>query len=85
MFGIIENMSGYICPNCGEKIDILRTGGGEKLAGEMDIPFLGRIPLDPRLSECSDEGQPFVYKYPGSPAALELNKVVDRIEQNLGY
>lgn len=85
VFGIIENMSGYVCPNCGERVDILRVGGGEKLAQEMDIPFLGRIPLDPRLSESSDEGQPFVYKYPDSPAALELNKVVDRIEQNLGY
>ena len=63
----------------------LPEGGGEKLAGEMGIPFLGRIPLDPRLSECSDEGLPFVYKYPDSPAALDLSKVVDRIEAELGY
>ncbi|MDP2727908.1 MAG: P-loop NTPase [Dehalococcoidia bacterium] len=85
IFGIIENMSGYICPNCGEKVDILRAGGGERLAQEMDVPFLGRIPLDPRLSECSDEGQPFVHKYPDSQAARDLNKVVDKIEENLGY
>ena len=85
IFGIIENMSGFVCPNCGEKVDILRVGGGEKLAQEMEIPFLGRIPLDPRLSESSDEGQPFVYKYPDSPAALDLTKVVDKIEEHLGY
>ena len=85
LFGIIENMSGFVCPTCGDRVDILRKGGGEKLAGEMGIPFLGRIPLDPRLSECSDEGLPFVYKYPDSPAALDLSKVVDRIEAELGY
>lgn len=85
IFGIIENMSGFVCPNCGEKVDILRVGGGEKLAQEMDIPFLGRIPLDPRLSECSDEGQPFVYKYPDSQAARDLISVVDRIEENVGF
>lgn len=85
IFGIIENMSGFVCPTCGDRVDILRVGGGEKLAQEMDIPFLGRIPLDPRLSECSDEGQPFVHKYPDSPAAVDLNKVVDKIEEYLGY
>lgn len=85
LFGIIENMSGFVCPTCGDKVDILRVGGGEKLAKEMDVPFLGRIPLDPRLSECSDEGLPFVYKYPDSPAAVDLSKVVDRIEAELGY
>lgn len=85
VFGIIENMSGYVCPNCGERVNILRTGGGEKLAQEMGVPFLGRIPMDPRLSECSDEGVPFVHKYPQSEAAIDLNRIVDQIEGELGY
>lgn len=85
IFGILENMSGYVCPKCGEMVDILRAGGGERLAREMGVPFLGRIPLDPRLSESSDEGQPFVYRYPDSQAARDLNRVVDRIEEDLGY
>ncbi len=85
VFGVIENMSGYVCPKCGEAVNILRTGGGEKLAKEMDVPFLGRIPLDPRLSECSDEGMPFVYKFPDSQAARDLMRVVGQIENNTGY
>ncbi|MDP2662529.1 MAG: P-loop NTPase [Dehalococcoidia bacterium] len=85
IFGIIENMSGYVCPKCGERVDIMSAGGGQKLAEEMDVPFLGRIPMDPRLSQCSDEGIPFVYKYPESPAAIDLNRIVDTIEGELGY
>ena len=85
VFGVIENMSGYVCPKCGEAVNILSTGGGENLAKEMDVPFLGRIPLDPRLSKCSDEGTPFVYKFPDSQAARNLMQVVEQIEKNLGY
>jgi len=85
VFGVIENMSGYVCPNCGERVNIMSSGGGEKLAQEMGIPFLGRIPMDPRLSQCSDEGEPFVHKYPQSEASKELNQIVDRIEAELGF
>ncbi|MDO8689563.1 MAG: P-loop NTPase [Dehalococcoidia bacterium] len=85
IFGIIENMSGFVCPKCGERVDIMSSGGGQKLAEEMDVPFLGRIPMDPRLSQCSDEGIPFVFKYPESPASIDLNQIVDTIEGDLGY
>jgi ATP-binding protein involved in chromosome partitioning len=84
ILGIIENMSGYVCPKCGEEVDILRTGGGERLAQEMGVPFLGRIPLDPRLSESSDEGEPFVSRFPDSAASSALNRIVDQIEETLG-
>ncbi|MDO8691674.1 MAG: P-loop NTPase, partial [Dehalococcoidia bacterium] len=83
IFGIIENMSGFVCPKCGERVDIMSSGGGQKLAEEMDVPFLGRIPMDPRLSQCSDEGIPFVFKYPESSASIDLNLIVDRIEGDL--
>ncbi len=58
--GIIENMSGLICPHCGETIELFATGGGERLAAEMDVPFLGRIPLDARIAAAGDAGTPFV-------------------------
>ena len=81
IFGVIENMSGYVCPNCGAVVDILRRGGGEKLAKELDVPFFGRIPLDPRLSESCDRGEPFVKLYPDSPATKAMLKVVEAMEE----
>ncbi len=58
--GIIENMSGYTCPKCGEKIDLFKTGGGKALAEEMKVPFLGNIPIDPQIVTAGDAGQSFV-------------------------
>jgi len=58
--GIVENMSGYVCPKCGERIDLFKTGGGEALADETKVPFLGRIPIDPHIVTAGDAGQPFV-------------------------
>ncbi|MBC7326899.1 Mrp/NBP35 family ATP-binding protein [bacterium] len=57
ILGVVENMSGFICPYCGARIDIFSKGGAEKMAEEMKIPFLGRIPIDPHLVEISDAGQ----------------------------
>jgi ATP-binding protein involved in chromosome partitioning len=56
IFGLIENMSGYSCPHCGEMIELFGTGGGEKTANQMGIRFLGRIPFDPKVVACSDSG-----------------------------
>jgi len=67
--GIIENMSGQICPHCGGHIEPFKSGGGEKLAEEMDVPFLGRIPLEPKIVESGDLGRPFVQAFADSPAA----------------
>lgn len=55
ILGIVENMSGIMCPDCGKIIHPFQAGGGEKLAQELDVPFLGRIPLDPSISELSDK------------------------------
>lgn len=85
VFGIIENMSGFVCPKCEQKVDILRSGGGERLAAETGVPFFGRIPLDPRLSLCCDEGTPFVTTHPQSAATVAINRVVDHIEAAVGW
>jgi len=82
VLGIIENMSGYYC-ECGEKIDFLLTGGGEKLAKELGVPLLGRIPFDETASKCGDEGVPFVYKCPDSPASKSVMEIADKLKQIL--
>ena len=75
IYGIIENMSGLKCPHCGKTIDLFKTGGGEK----MGVPFLGRIPIDPRIVQLADEGKPFVTHNPDSEAAKAFGDIVDRI------
>jgi Mrp family chromosome partitioning ATPase len=56
IFGLIENMSGFSCPHCGEMVDLFGTGGGEKTASHMGVRFLGRIPFDPKMVDCADSG-----------------------------
>jgi ATP-binding protein involved in chromosome partitioning len=80
VIGIIENMSGFVCPKCGAETDIFRTGGGEKISGELDVPFLGKIPLDPRICEDSDRGLPFILEHADSPAAKAFMEIVEKIE-----
>ncbi len=81
VLGIIENMSGLLCPKCGKRHDIFRVGGGEVLSQETGVPFLGRVPIDPKLSYSSDVGEPFVYKYPESAASKSVMEIVERIER----
>jgi len=76
VFGIIENMSGFVCPDCGAMHQLFKFGGGEKLAQETGFRFLGRIPIDPRLVTASDEGKPFVLEYPTSPAAKAFDEII---------
>jgi len=77
--GIVENMSGLVCPKCGERIDLFKRGGGMTLALEMDVPFLGQIPIDPEVVTAGDAGRPFLRDGPQSPAAKALAGVVDSI------
>ena len=83
VIGIIENMSGFLCPNCGMEIDIFKIGGGEKISKELQVPFLGRIPIDPKICEDSDMGLPFVVEHANSPAAKAFMGIVKRIEDFL--
>jgi ATP-binding protein involved in chromosome partitioning len=60
VIGIVENMSGFVCPHCGKEVDLFKRGGGEKAAHDMGVPFLGRIPFEPELVDLADRGIPFV-------------------------
>jgi len=77
--GILENMSGLVCPKCGEKIDLFKRGGGMALAQEMDVPFLGQIPIDPEVVVVGDAGIPLLRDGPQSPAAKAFGNIVDSI------
>ena len=77
--GIIENMSGLTCPHCGGRIDLFKTGGGESLAREMGVPFLGRIPIDPQIVTCGDGGIPYIHRFADSPAARAFAEVINRV------
>ncbi|MEM3003949.1 MAG: P-loop NTPase, partial [Candidatus Bathyarchaeia archaeon] len=77
------NMSGFVCPRCGAESQIFSVGGGERISKDLGVPFIGSIPLDPRICEASDRGKPFIIEYPDSPAAKAFMKVVDVIESSL--
>ena len=83
VIGIVENMSGFTCPKCGEKINILGAGGGKRLADDLDVPFLGQIPIDPEICQEADKGIPFVVEHTHSPAAKAFKKIVTNVENFL--
>ncbi|GAH44812.1 unnamed protein product, partial [marine sediment metagenome] len=69
VLGVLENMSGFVCPKCGEKTDVFKSGGGEIMAKQMGVPFLGRIPIDPQIVQACDAGKPYVSHYSRTPTA----------------
>ncbi|MCF7944869.1 MAG: Mrp/NBP35 family ATP-binding protein, partial [Spirochaetia bacterium] len=83
MLGIIENMSGFICPHCGERVDIFGTGGGEEAAKEMSVPFLGRIPIEKALMDAEDSGQPFLANHTETPSAIAFYAIIEKIIASL--
>lgn len=80
--GVIENMSGLICPHCHKKIDLFKQGGGEALAQEWGVPFLGRIPLDPDLVCETDNGRPYFKGHQESEVVGAFTRLADQIIQN---
>eukprot|EP00053_Salpingoeca_punica_P024955 m.15248 g.15248 ORF g.15248 m.15248 type:complete len:330 (+) comp7348_c0_seq1:1225-2214(+) len=77
--GIVENMSGYVCPCCNEITNIFSSGGGERLASETHVPFLGKVPIDPRLAGCSEQGQSFAVLFAGSPTQHAVQRIVEHV------
>lgn len=76
VLGVVENMAGFVCPNCGEVTHVFSKGGGAAMAAAAGVPFLASIPLDPAIVEAGDSGRPYVEKYPESTAAQEFAKAV---------
>ncbi len=64
VIGVVENMSGFSCPHCGERTEIFKSGGGRSMAEDMGVPFLEQIPLEPGIVSASDLGEPYVIKFP---------------------
>jgi ATP-binding protein involved in chromosome partitioning len=83
IIGVIENMSGFICPHCGKKSDIFESGGGRKIAEELNITFLGSIPIDQEICEDADRGEPFIVEHPNSAASKSFMEIVRKIEDFL--
>ncbi len=76
VLGVIENMSGFICPKCGELTQILRSGGGRRLSEHMGVPFLGSIPIDPQIAEACDNGRAFIHQYKTSATAEIIRDLI---------
>jgi len=79
ILGVVENMSGYRCPKCGEVVDVFKGGGGERMAAEMHTPFLGRIPLDPAVVQSGDMGRPVGYVSSETETARAFARVAERV------
>jgi Mrp family chromosome partitioning ATPase len=81
VLGVVENMSGFVCPQCGKVTDIFKKGGGEKMAMELGVPFLGTVPIDPAVVEGGDSGTPIVISAPDAPPAKVFLQIAQRIAQ----
>jgi Mrp family chromosome partitioning ATPase len=79
VLGVVENMSGFVCPKCGEITHILRSGGGRRIAEDMGVPFLGSIPIDPKIAEACDSGRAFVHHDATTPLAEVMRSIIDPI------
>ncbi len=84
VLGVIENMSGLICPHCGKEIEVFKKGGGQRMAMEMNVPFLGMIPMDPQVVEASDKGVPFVSEYSETETAKAFERVIRTLLAGMG-
>lgn len=85
IIGIVENMSGFVCPHCGEVTNIFKSGGGEATAKDMNVQFLGRVPIEPGIVESGDSGMPVVLKYPESASAKAFEGIIDRIVKTVDH
>ena len=85
ILGLVENMAGFVCPKCRNQSTIFKatTGGAAGLAKEMGLPFLGSVPLDPRIGLACDYGESFLDAFPDSPAGLAVTRVVERVQEEI--
>ena len=83
VIGLIENMSHFACPECGHESDLFGRGGGETLARDLSVPFLGAIPLHAPVRKGGDTGVPVVIGEPDSPPARALVAAAERVAQQV--
>lgn len=77
ILGVVENMSGFVCPHCGKSTDVFRKDGGRRLSEQLRVPFLGSLPLDPGVAGAGDEGVPLLMSRPDSPMAQAYRAVAE--------
>ena len=82
ILGIVENLSGFVCPGCGRVTSLFKTGGGERAATDLDVPFLGRIPISETVVDACDSGRPIVRDRADDPAARALSAVAARLAEH---
>jgi Mrp family chromosome partitioning ATPase len=83
VLGVVENMSGFMCPKCGEVADIFKKGGGEQMARDMGVPFLGRVPITQAVVESGDAGRPCVYHHAGDLAARAFQSIAETLRESM--
>ena len=76
IIGVVENMSGFVCPSCGKRVDIFKSGGGKEMASDMGVPFLGQIPIEPKIVETGDSGKPYFESYRDSDTGKAFETVI---------
>ena len=83
VLGVVENMSYFVCGHCDERTDIFGHGGGQRMADELSIPFLGEVPIDTRVRSGGDDGRPIVAEAPDAPAAKAFTEVAGKVAAQL--
>ncbi|MDD3398544.1 MAG: Mrp/NBP35 family ATP-binding protein [Candidatus Methanomethylophilaceae archaeon] len=83
VLGIVENMSGMVCPHCNQVVDVFKSGGGERTAADMGVDFLGRVPMEPEVVVSGDDGRPVVMSRPDSEAARAFMRIVDAVRKKV--
>ncbi|NLO91996.1 MAG: Mrp/NBP35 family ATP-binding protein [Elusimicrobia bacterium] len=84
LLGVIENMSGFVCPHCGKETPIFKKGGGEELARESGVAYLGGIPLEPGIAALADDGKPFCRAGAGTPAGKAFAAITEKLSALCG-
>jgi len=79
VIGVVENMSGFVCPECGKRTDIFKSGGGETAANTMKLAFLGKLPIEPAIMSASDDGAPYVLDKTDSETTRDMMGIVEAI------
>jgi len=83
VLGVVENMSGFACPKCGEVTPMFRSGGDKRIAEDMGVPFLGSMPMDPKITEACDDGRVFLQHYSTTPTADIMKDIIERISRRV--